>query len=38
MTKCSDCEFLDIFNKNDVGTIVYYSLMFDYCQVSIEKI
>ena len=37
MTKCYDCEFLDIFNKSDVETIVYCDLMFDYCQVSIEK-
>ena len=23
MTKCYDCEFLDIFNKSDIETIVY---------------
>lgn len=37
MTKCYDCEFLDIFNKSDIETIVYCSLMFYHCQVSIEK-
>ena len=37
MTKCYDCEFLDIFNKSDVETTVYCSLMFEYDQVSIEK-
>ena len=37
MTKCYDCEFFRYFNKSDVETIVYYDLMFEYYQVSIEK-
>lgn len=30
-------NFSDIFNKSDIETIVYCSLMFEYYQVSIEK-
>ena len=37
MTKYYDCEFFRYFNKSDVETIVHCDLMFDYCQVSIEK-
>ena len=38
MTKCYDCEFFRFFNKSDVETIVHCDLMFEYYQVSIEKV